>query len=45
MEASYSSIPKIRSPYKTVVILSILTLGCYLWWRHSNDTYTENEEK
>jgi len=43
LTAGYTSVPEIRTPLRTVVILSVITLGCYLWWQHKKSV--EEDEK
>ncbi len=43
LTAVHTSVPEIRSPLRTVAIISVVTLGLgYLWWKHKKSK--ENEE-
>ena len=43
LTANFSSVPEIKTPSRTLVIFSIITLGiAYLYWKHIK--MTKNEE-
>jgi hypothetical protein len=38
MEVNYSSVPKVNKPFRTLVIITIITLGFgYLWYQHNKN--------
>ncbi len=46
MEATYSYTPKVRMPGRTVLIITIVTLGIgLLWYYNTQEIITENEDK
>ncbi len=45
LTAGHTSVPEIRSPLRTVAIISVVTFGLgYLWWKHKKSD-EENEDR
>jgi hypothetical protein len=46
LNASYTSVPEIRTPARTLVIVSVMTLGlAFLLWRYKKHTKKEDENR
>jgi len=44
LHAGYASTPEIKNPTRTLVMITVLTLGIgYLWWKHKKSK--ENEDR
>jgi len=45
LTARHASVPEIRSPLRTVAIISVVSLGLgYLWWRYNRRKKEEDEK-